>query len=92
MMGTLGAFFNFFAEIRMQNDNDNSALEPRNPFHPRQSEHLRKRRSAGGRKNPWNCRKNWVGVAVQSRRGLVTGKSTAGRSISEEIIPVEFSS
>lgn len=32
MMGTLGAFFNFFAEIRMQNDNDNSALEPRKPL------------------------------------------------------------
>ena len=34
MMGTLGAFFNFFAEIRMQNDNDNSALEPRTPLSP----------------------------------------------------------
>jgi hypothetical protein len=34
MMGTLGAFFNFFAEIRMQNDNDNSALEPRKPLSP----------------------------------------------------------
>ncbi|WP_426231410.1 DUF1674 domain-containing protein [Pararhizobium sp. DWP3-4] len=34
MMGTLGAFFNFFAEIRMENDNDNLALEPRKPLSP----------------------------------------------------------
>lgn len=32
MVGTLGAFFNFFAEIRMQNDNDNLAIEPRKPL------------------------------------------------------------
>lgn len=32
MMGTVGAFFNFFAEIRMQNDNDNLAVEPRKPL------------------------------------------------------------
>ncbi|WP_426125730.1 DUF1674 domain-containing protein [Pararhizobium sp. PWRC1-1] len=34
MMGTLGAFFNFFAEIRMQNDNDNLLVEPRKPLSP----------------------------------------------------------
>jgi hypothetical protein len=34
MMGTLGAFFNFFAEIRMQNDNDNLPVEPRKPLSP----------------------------------------------------------
>jgi hypothetical protein len=34
MMGTLGAFFNVFAEIRMQNDNDNLPVEPRRPLSP----------------------------------------------------------
>ncbi|WP_372353157.1 DUF1674 domain-containing protein [Pararhizobium sp. YC-54] len=34
MMGTLGAFFNFFAEIHMQNDNDNLPVEPRKPLSP----------------------------------------------------------
>ena len=34
MMGTVGAFFTFFAEIRMQNDNDNVAVEPRKPLSP----------------------------------------------------------
>lgn len=34
MMGTLVAFFNFFAEIRMQNDNDNLPVEPRKPLSP----------------------------------------------------------
>lgn len=34
MMGTLVAFFKFFAEIRMQNDNDNLPVEPRKPLSP----------------------------------------------------------
>ncbi|OBZ93620.1 hypothetical protein ADU59_20475 [Pararhizobium polonicum] len=34
MMGIFGAFFNIFAEIRMQNDNDNAAVEPRKPLSP----------------------------------------------------------
>ncbi|WP_209852239.1 DUF1674 domain-containing protein [Rhizobium herbae] len=34
MMGRSGAFFNFFAEICMQNDNDNLPVEPRKPLSP----------------------------------------------------------
>ena len=34
MMGTFGPFFNVFAEIRMQNDNDNLPVEPRKPLSP----------------------------------------------------------
>ena len=32
MMVTDSAFFNIFAEIRMQNDNDNDQVEPRKPL------------------------------------------------------------
>ena len=34
MMGAFAAFFNIFAEIPMQNDNDNAPVEPRKPLSP----------------------------------------------------------